>query len=190
MRNDCKAGMTTGAALDAGASQKLGVTVEQLYHVECWRDGRLVWEDDFLNLVVTAGLNEYLTATLAAGTQHTTWYVALITGPGAGNTYAATDTHASHPGFSENTGYSDATRQAWTPGAVSGGSVDNGAARAVFHVNGTSTVAGAFMSTSNVKGSTALGPVLLGEGNFSGGDRGVQAGDTLNVTVTCTMAAA
>ena len=45
--------------------------------------------------------------------------------------------------------------------------------------------AGAFMTdSSTVSGTTGT---LLGVGNFTGGDRAVQNGDTLNVTVTASI---
>ena len=113
------------------------------------------------------------------------WYVGLITGPGAGNTYVQADTSASHAGWTESAAYSNGTRPAWTPGSVSAGSVDNSASKAIFNINATATVAGCFMiNNSTISGSTG---VLLGEGNFTGGDRLVQSGDTLNVTVTATQ---
>lgn len=94
----------------------------------------------------------------------------------------------SHAGWAENTSYSNGTRPAYTPGAVAAGSVDNSASKAVFNINGTATIAGAFMSTNSTKGGTT--GVLLGVGNFDVGDRSVVSGDTVSVTVTATMAAA
>jgi len=111
--------------------------------------------------------------------------VGLITGPGSGNTYVAADTMASHAGWAENAAYSDATRRGYVPGAVAAGSVDNSASKAVFNINATATIAGCFLTDIDTKSGT-LG-LLFGEGNFSGGDRLVQSGDTLNVTVTISL---
>lgn len=183
--NVAKTDMNQGAGLVAGASEHLGVEIHQRYKVECWRAGVLIWEDEYENLVVTAGRNKYLDATLKTGLASPTWYVGLITGPGAGNTYAAGDTMASHAGWAESAAYSNANRPTWTPGSVSGGSVDNSAAKAVFNINATATIAGSFMVDNNtISGSSGT---LLGEGNFTAGDRLVQSGDTLNVTVTCSL---
>ena len=170
----------------ANSSEHLDQRIEHVYTVECFGpDGQLKWQDEFSNLVTTAGLNQYLTATLVSGTVSPTWYVGLITGPGTGNTYVQADTSASHAGWTESAAYSNATRPAWTPGSVSGGSVDNSASKAVFNINATATIAGCFMiNNSTISGSTG---VLLGEGNFTGGDRLVQSGDTLNVTITATQ---
>ena len=175
--------VSTSAALQANSCEHLGQRISHVYHVECFGpDGQLKWEDTYHNLVTTAGLNKYLDATLKTGLAAPLWYVGLITGPGAGNTYVLVDTMASHAGWAEDVTYSNATRPQWTPGVVAAGSVDNSAAKAIFTVNGSANVAGCFMVDNSTKGG-ATG-VLLGEGNFTGGDRLVQSGDTLNVTVT------
>ena len=173
------------AGLIAAGSGHASAAIKHTYHVECWRNGKLVWSDDFENLVVTTGLNKYLDATLKTGLASPTWYNGLVTGPGAGNTYALADTMASHAGWAEATGYSNANRPTWTPGAISGGSVDNSAAKAVFNINANATIAGCFMVDNNTKGGST--GTLLGVGNFTGGDRAVQTGDTLNVTVTASL---
>jgi hypothetical protein len=180
------ADLGSSAGLDAQSGQHHAVTVEHYYEVECFGpDGALKWRDTFKNLVTTAGKNKYLDATLKTGLTSPAWYVGLVTGPGASNTYAAADTMSSHSGWSENATFSNSTRPAFTPGSVASGSVDNSAAKAAFTINGTATVAGCFMvDNSTVSGTSGT---LLGVGNFSGGDRSVQSGDTLNVTVTATI---
>lgn len=70
------------------------------------KDGNLKWQDVFHNLVVNEGLQD-MNAKYFAGSGYTAaWYLGLVTGPGAGNTYAAADTLASHAGWTENTAYS------------------------------------------------------------------------------------
>lgn len=163
--------------------------VEHHYTVECRdKDGNLKWVEEFDNLVVTAGLNKYLDATLKTGLSSPAWYVGLVTGPGGSNTYAAGDTMGSHSGWSENTSYDEANRQAFTPGSISSGSVNNSSAKAVFTISATVTIAGCFMADNNTKGGTS--GTLLGVGNFSGGDRAVVDNDTISVTVTATISAA
>lgn len=170
---------------DRVEAASFGSAVEHIYHVECWRDGRLVWQEDFHNLVTTVGKNKYLDATLKTGLTTPAWYVGLVTGPGGSNTYAAADTMSSHAGWAENTAYSEGTRQAFTPGTIASGSVNNSASKAVFSVNGTATIAGCFMADNSTKGGTT--GTLLGVGDFASGDRAVQSGDSLNVTVTATI---
>ena len=66
-----------------------------VFTVEC-RDaeGNLKWEEKFPNLVVNEGL-QYINTEFFKGVTYTaTWYMGLVDGPGAGNTYAAGDTMA------------------------------------------------------------------------------------------------
>ncbi len=155
--------------------------VKHHYKIECFDPkGNLKWAEEFDNMVVTEGLNAYLTNTLKTIPGSVAWYVGLK-GTGA---FALGDTMVSHAGWSEITPYSDATRPAFTPGTVSGGSVDNSASVAVFHINATATVYGAFMSSNNTKGGTT--GTLLGGNDFAAA-RSVQSPDTLNVTVTASI---
>ncbi len=177
---------SSGVELAKVADVEHCVCIEHHYHVECLdKDGNLKWEEDFKNLVVTTGLNKYLDATLKTGLASPTWFVGLITGPGSGNTYVIADTMASHAGWTENTSYSQATRPAFTPGSIAAGSVDNSAAKASYSINATVTIAGAFMADNSTKGGST--GTLLGEGNFTGGDRAAVNGDTLNVQITATI---
>jgi hypothetical protein len=91
---------------------------------------------------------------------------------------------SSHSGWVEIADYSESVRQTLTLGTVSAKSVSNTASKAVFSINGTATVGGAFVVTNSTKsGSTGT---LVGAGAFTGGDKSVGSGDTLNVTVTLT----
>lgn len=147
------------------------------YHVECYRDGKLIWEDGFDNLVVTTGLNALISNTFKTIPGAVDWYVGL---KGTGSVNAA-DTPASHAGWSELTIYSNSNRPTFTPGTVAAGSVDNSASKAVFNINGTGTVFGCALFSNNTKGGTT--GTLYGAGDFTS-SRAVESGDTLNVTVT------
>lgn len=97
----------------------------------------------------------------------------------------AADTAGSHADFTESTAYSEANRQTFTPGTIASGSVDNSAAKAVFSINATAYLFGAFLIDNNTKGGTT--GTLYGGGLFaSPGSRQMASGDTLNVTVTLT----
>ncbi len=157
------------------------------YTVRCFdKNGKLKWEDEIDNLVVNDGLDYLLDAGLANGTQITVWYVGLT--DGAPVTTAAGDTMAVHAGWSEDVTYSDGTRQTWTAGTVASQSVDNSAATADFAMNGTTTIGGAFLTSDSAK--SGISGTLYSVGAFSGGDKGVDSGDTLQVTATFTEAAA
>ena len=94
---------------------------------------------------------------------------------------------SSHAGWTEVTDYSESTREALVLGTVASQSVDNSASKASYSINATATVGGAFITTVSTK--VAPPALLYGVGAFSGGDKSVDNGDTLNVTVTCTAAA-
>lgn len=182
MSEDIKLGMMQSGGLDAQASIADLIKFKNMYKIECFgADGKLKWSEEFPNLVVDAGLNYMLDAGLSAGTPITTWYVGL---KDTGNVVAG-DTMGSHAGWTENTTYSNAARPTWVDGGVSAKNVDNSASKAVFNINGTTTIYGAFLVSNNTKGGTT--GTLYGGGNFSA-SRAVVNGDTLNVTVACTAA--
>ena len=150
------------------------------FRVECvGADGKLKWVEEFDNLVVNVGLDDALDKYFKGSAYTATHYVGLK-GTGAA---AAGDTMASHAGWAEITPYSDATRPAFTPGAVAAQSVDNSASKASFSINATATVFGAFLTTNNAKGGTT--GTLYSAGDFAA-SRAVVSGDTLNVTYTAT----
>lgn len=185
MEMDGLAGMDMGSGLAARAGVGMGVGATTHYRVECvGEDGALKWADEFDNIVVTTGLNELLTDTFKASAYTAAWYVGLTA---ATPTFAAGDTMASHGGWTESAAYSEGARQTLTLGSVSGGSVNNSASKAVFSINATATVGGAFVANNSTKsGSTG---VLYGGGAFTEGNRSVVNGDTLSVTVTLTVTA-
>lgn len=166
------------------ASPNIGrVSVKTVYKVWCHdRAGKLKWVDGFENLVVTEGLNDLLTRLAKTIPGSVAWFVGL---KGTG-TPAAGDTMASHASWSTIQPYSDGTRPAFTPGTVSAGSLDNSASKAVFNINATATVFGAFFTDNNTKSGTS--GKLYGAGDFAA-SRGVADGDTLNVQVTLSITA-
>ena len=165
---DANANLDQNAGLIMRPELEHSIHICHHYDVECYGpDGQLKWAESFDNLVVTVGRNKYLDATLKTGLTSPAWFVGLVTGPGGSNTYAAADTMASHAGWTESTAYSEATRQAFTAGTVASGSVDNSAAKAVFSINATATIGGAFMVDNSTKSGTT--GTLLGVGSFSGG---------------------
>jgi hypothetical protein len=159
------------------------VEISHKYLFECFdKDGNLKWQEGFENIVVTAGLNKYLDATLKTGLTTPAWYVGLKNTTAA----VAADTMSSK-GWSEVTAYSESVRQTYTPGTISGGSVDNSGSKATFSINGSATIGGAFLADNSTKGGTT--GTLLGAGEFSS-SRSVISGDTVRVTLTCSMTSA
>ena len=162
----------------------MNLGLKNIWEVVC-RDseGNEKWREVNKNLVTTVGLNHVLSSTLDGATQITSWYVGL---KGAGSA-AAGDTMASHSGWAEIVAYSQAVRQTLTLGTAAAGSIDNTASKATYSINGTATVAGAFINSNNAKSGTA--GTLYGVVDF-GSSRAVISGDTLEVTVTLTAASA
>jgi len=168
----------------------LGETVGAggVYTVECvGPDGQVKWADSFHNLVMNGGLANMNGAYLAGSAQSTTWYLGLVTGPGSGTTFAAADTLASHAGWTESTAYTG-NRKAVTFGAATTANpsvITNSAAPSSFSMNATATIAGAFLCNVD----TGTSGVLFSAGDFTGGDKSVASGDTLNVTYTFSLTA-
>lgn len=137
------------------------------------------WVDEAHNLVTTVGKN-FLLDTLLAGSAYTAaWYLLLVDG-GSTPTYAAGDTAASHAGWTENVGYSNANRPTPSWGSAAAGSKASTAT--AFNINATGTIAGAGLISNSTKSGTT--GTLYSCGSFSGGNRSVVNGDTLNVTYT------
>lgn len=151
------------------------------YHFECFRKGKLLWEEHIKNIIVTAGLNDILDKYFKGSTYTAAWYVGLVDNAGW-TAFAAADTLASHAGWTEFTTYS-ATRKALTLGTPAAGSVDNSASKASFTITTGGTLKGAFVCsvTSGTSGT------LYGEGAFTA-TRTVAIDDVLNVTITLTSA--
>jgi hypothetical protein len=163
-----------------------------VFTVICFdKDGNLKWEAKSHNLVVNVGLQDMNTKYFKGSGYTAAWYIGLY-GSGATNDPAAGDTMASHAGWTEVTAYSQATRPAATFGTATTADpsvIDNSGAVAVFSINGTTTVGGAFLTSDNTKGGTA--GTLFSAADFqSPGDRSVVNGDTLNVTYQFSLDAA
>lgn len=161
------------------------------YYVECHdKDGNLKWTAESKNLVVNVGLQYMAGTALTSVAQITTWYLGLY-GAGASNTPAAGDTMSSHAGWTEVTDYSNANRVTATFATATTANpsvVTNAASPAAFNINGTTTVGGAFLTSSNTKGGTT--GTLFSAADFgSPGDRSVVSGDTLSVTYQFSLAA-
>ena len=159
-----------------------------VYTVTCiGADGQVKWEDTFHNLVVNEGLQS-MNQTYFKGSGYTAvWYLGLVTGPGASNTYAAGNTLSSHGGWTENTAYTG-SRKTVTFGTATTADpsvISNSASPSAFSMTGTATIAGAFLATT----ADNTG-VLFSVGNFTGGDKSVANGDTLNVTYQFSLDAA
>lgn len=110
------------------------------------------------NLIPTQGIAHILAVIFGATAKITTWYLALQGGnvtPAAGWTAANYAANASEINNSLQ-GYTEATRQAFVPGAVSGGKIGNLASRAVFTIAASTplSIYGAALLSSSTRGGT------------------------------------
>jgi hypothetical protein len=188
--NQAKSNDLVGSALTVSKPVTEGIGAGGVYTLQCFdKDGLLKWEASTHNLVVNVGLQDMNTQYFKGSTYTAAWYIGLVTGPGSGTTFAAGDTMSSHAGWTENTGYSNATRPAATFGTATTADpsvIDNSASPASFSINATSTIAGAFLVSNSTKGGTT--GILFSASDFtSPGDRSVVSGDTLNVTYTFSL---
>ena len=176
-------GETVQAGVGALTTSDGRVKLGGVFKVECFgSDGVKKWETDFHNLVVNQGLQDLNSKYFKASGYTATWYLGLVTGPGSGTTFDPSDTLASHVGWTEDTNYSG-NRKSVTFGTATTADpsvIDNSASPAVFNINNTTTVAGAFLATV----ASGTSGILFSEGDFTGGDKLVANGDTLNVTYT------
>jgi len=162
------------------------------FTVKCFdSEGNLKWVEENHNLVVNEGL-QYMNDQFFKGSSYTAaWFFGLY-GAAASNDPAAGDTMASHAGWTEVTDYSEANRPTavfGTPTTADPSVISNALAVAVFSINGTATVGGAFLTTDNTKGGTA--GTLFSAGDFQApGDRAVVSGDVINLSYQFSLDAA
>lgn len=117
-------------------------------------NGELV--ESIPNLVTNEGLDHILDVVLGNGTKNASWYVTAFKGnvtPAATWTAANFNTNATEITSSD---VSEAARQVWTSGGVSGQQVDNYAARAEFTVlSATLALYGVAMASASGFGATS-----------------------------------
>lgn len=184
MNENANAGAGAAAGLVARSGVAEGARATGRYVAECIApDGTVRWRDEIANLVTTAGKNDALDKYLAGSSYTAAWYLGLISSAGYSSVDAA-DTMGSHAGWAEFTGYSQANRPAATFGSASGGSKATSSASS-YTINAGGTAKGCFLASNNTKSGTT--GVLYSAGLFSGGDRAVQSGDTLNVSYTASL---
>lgn len=155
------------------------------YVVEHTRGGEVLSAEIVHNLLPTEGLNHAVDVLLLAGAQQSNWYLALFEG-----NYTPTSTVTGATVVSvatECTAYDETTRQQWIGSAVSAGASSNTASKAVFTMNATKGVYGAFLVSSSVKSSTT--GILLSIAQFPT-VKNVIDNDILRVTASFTNVSA
>lgn len=192
MNEQAKSQDAVSAAVQSGKGLSEGIRGGGVFTVTCFdKDGNQKWEAKSHNLVVNVGLQDMNTKYFSGSSYTAAWYIGLY-GAGASNTPAASDTMSSHAGWTEVTDYSQATRPQCVFGTATTADpsvISNTASVAVYSINGTTTVGGAFLTSNNTKGGTT--GTLFSAADFQApGDRSVVSGDTLNVTYQFSLDAA
>ena len=177
-------GETVQAGVGKAAQGKDRAGLGGIFNVKCFdTDGNLKWEESFHNLVVNEGLQDLNNKYFKGVTYSAAWYLGLVTGPGSGTVYDPTDTLATHAGWTEYTDYSGNRKAVTfgTPTLADPSVISNSASPSVFTITGAGgTIAGAFLASV----ASGTSGILFSEGDFTGGDKIVASGDTVNVTYT------
>jgi len=190
-----------GAGIGRGAGMVESAHAEGHYVVECiGADGRVKWRDEIKNIVTTEGKNALLTNGFKGSAFTQTMYLGLINGTNY-SAVAATNVAASITvgaaagpanGWNEVAAATVAARGTPSFGTASAGSLALASAVS-FSVLATDTIKGCFLmmkSSAGVAPTSAVGNTngaIYSAGLFSGGDKSVQNGDTLNVSYTASL---
>lgn len=185
-----KAADTVSAALSTSRSGAERVAAGGVFTVEC-RDanGNLKWTDSFHNLVVNEGLQDMNSKYFSGSGYSAAWFLGLVNGPGSGTSFSANDTIATHAGWTENTNYTGNRKQVTfgSPSLADPSVINNSGSPAVFTMNANAqTIAGAFLCSV----ASGTSGILFSAGDFTGGDKLVDSGDTLSVTYSFSLDAA
>jgi len=173
-----------GSGLECGTASTQQIKGGGIFTLECFDPaGNLKWTAEKHNLVVNVGLKDMNDKYFLGSSYTAAWYIGLY-GASATNDPAASDTAATHAGWTELTVYSQATRPVSTFSAATTADpsvITNAANAAQFSITGTTVVGGAFLINNNTKGGTT--GVLFSAADFQApGDRSVVSGDIINVT--------
>lgn len=183
---------TLGASVVSGGGANAGIKGGGTFKVECLdAQGNVKWTAEKHNLVVNVGLKDMNDKYFLGSSYTAAWYIGVY-GAGSSNNPAASDTAATHAGWTEVTTYSQATRPAAVFAAATTADpsvISNSGSPAQFSITGTTTVGGAFLISNSTKGGTS--GILFSAADFQApGDRSVVSGDIINVTYQFSLDAA
>lgn len=180
---------TSAASICRSGAQEEQLEVRGVFTARCLdADGNLKWEDTYSNLVTTVGKNYLLDNGMAGSAYTAAFYLGLISSTSY-SAVAAADTMSSHAGWLEAGGtnapaYSQSARPTAAWSAASGGSKALSAALS-FSVTSSGTIKGSFLTTVSTKDGTT--GTLFSAGLFSGGDKVVANGDTVQVSYSLSV---
>lgn len=178
------------ASVTRGGASVEAMEAHGRYTVECvGADGKVKWAEEFDNLVTTEGKNFLLDWGLGGTASAISARMSFI----ASGTPAATDTYATHAGFTEVASGVIATRGTPTFSAAAAG-VKQTSTPVSASIVGTGTVtgvainliAGTVGNLGVVADNATAGAKLYSAGLFAS-SKSVSSGDTLNVTYSTTL---
>jgi hypothetical protein len=182
------------ASVIRGAGHQEKTEARGKYFIRCVdKYGKLKWEDEIENVVTTVGKNYALDAFLAgSGFTVVGPFIGLISSVSYTSVPVVGDTMTSHAtwteaGITNAPTYSGGRKTAaWS--AASGGSKALSAALS-FVMTGAGTVKGCFLVTGTGAVATVdnTAGVLFSAGLFTGGDKVVSSGDTIQVSYTASL---
>lgn len=144
--------------------------------------GNLIDEQVVHNIFPTEGMIYLLGAGFGSTSKIATFFCGLFQG---NYTPLVTDTAAAFPAAAtESTAYAETTRVAFTPNAVTTAQIDNVGLEADFTINASVTIYGAFLASSQAKGSV-LGK-LISAAKF-GTPQIAVAGNVLSLQAGCSL---
>lgn len=188
---------STGASVLRGSEDIETIFAQGIYNVTCiGSDGNFKWSDTFENVVTDVGANLMLN-TMFGGSQNTTYFLGLISSVGYSVAPAVGNTMSSHTGWAE-AGDSTNLPQWSTPASNARATVTWSAASARakalsstanFTISSAGTVKGCFLVTGSgaVATHNDTNGTLYSAGLFSGGDKAVGVGDTLQVSYSTSV---
>lgn len=180
MNNSLKFGASASANVDRGRDLESDFKPHGYFTIEHRnKAGELLNKYIVPNGVVNVGKDDIFEQYFRNGTVATAWYIGIVDASG----YSAidpTDTMASHAGWTEFVGYTEANRVTWGPDAAASQSITN-STPVTFSINASGSLKGAFLVDENTKSGTT--GILWATALFAG-DIPVTNGDTLKITYT------
>lgn len=177
------------AMIAASAASAEAASAEGIYTATCYdAAGNVKWTDTFPNTVTTAGKNDLLDKYLAGSAYTAAFYMGVISSVSY-SAISAADTMASHAGWTEAGAtnaptYSQGARptSAWSSASAGAKALS---ASLTFSITSSGTLKGAFLTTVATKDGTT--GTLFSAGLFTGGDKVVTNGDTVNVSYSLSV---